>query len=163
MRSCLIPRLLHFEDSIARAGSNTTARGGAKRESADVALMASPRRYVANENADADGKSYVVAVRVDTDTGALAEINRQESCGAGCCHVEWSGSQAKGSSYSSEGQGAPGSSGCSILAANYGTGSVASFAIGVDGEIMPATDSKQACARLLHLGCASYLSFHCCA
>jgi 6-phosphogluconolactonase len=66
---------------------------------------------------DAGGQGYVYAFSIDKSTGKLRFLNRQESGGAGPCHL------------------AVNKSGKFLLVANYGSGSIADFPLKDDGSI----------------------------
>lgn len=83
--------------------------------------------YAVSEVADANGKPTggVAALAVDETTGKLTLLNTQSSGGAGPCHVNLD------------------RAGKTAVVANYGGGSVASYAIGADGKLAPAASVMQ--------------------
>lgn len=83
--------------------------------------------YAVSEIADLDGKPTggVTAFSIDPQTGGLTALNSQSSTGAGPCHVTVD------------------RTGRTVLAANYGGGSVVSFPIAPDGKLGPAASSIQ--------------------
>jgi len=88
-------------------------------------LAAHPTRpvlFAVSEVSDADGKpgGAIAALAIDEATGGLTEINTQPSGGTGPCHVSIDVPQNL------------------VLAANYGSGSVACFRIADDGSLEPA-------------------------
>lgn len=83
--------------------------------------------YAVSEVADANGKptGAVAALAIDDKTGKLTLLNTQSSGGAGPCHVNLD------------------RAGKTAVVANYGGGSVASYAIGDDGKLAPAASVMQ--------------------
>jgi len=83
--------------------------------------------YAVNETDRVDGQpgGAVSAYRIDRTTGALNSLNRVSSRGAGPCHL------------------AMDPSGQCLVAANYGSGSVASFAVQPDGKLSEAVSFFQ--------------------
>jgi len=84
-------------------------------------LAISPNRrnlYAVSEGRGKDD-SFISAFSIDSETGKLAFLNRQPSGGDGPCHVEVD----------------PG--GLNVLAANYGSGSVAAFHLDKNGALGP--------------------------
>jgi 6-phosphogluconolactonase len=71
------------------------------------------------------GGGAVAAFALDAKTGIPTLLNQQSAKGGGTCHV----------SVDHHGK--------NVLAANYGTGSVAALPIGPDGKLLPATASIQ--------------------
>jgi 6-phosphogluconolactonase len=78
--------------------------------------------YAANEISNYLGKSAgaISAFSFDRKTGRLSLLNQQSSGGAGPCHLVVD------------------QTGKSVLAANYGGGSVCSLPVGADGKLRPA-------------------------
>jgi 6-phosphogluconolactonase len=74
---------------------------------------------------EGDGEGNIAAYRRDPATGALTELNRQSSRGNGPCYV------------------AVDHSGRYVLAANYGSGSIAALPIQADGSLGEATGAVQ--------------------
>lgn len=83
--------------------------------------------YAVSEIADLDGKPTggVTAFAIDTQTGGLTTLNSQSSTGAGPCYVTVD------------------KTGKTVLAANYGGGSIVSFPVAEDGKLGPAASSIQ--------------------
>lgn len=83
--------------------------------------------YAVSEIADLDGKPTggVTAFAIDTQTGGLTTLNSQSSTGAGPCYVTVD------------------KAGKTVLAANYGGGSIVSFPVAEDGKLGPAASSIQ--------------------
>jgi 6-phosphogluconolactonase len=83
--------------------------------------------YAVSEIADLDGKPTggVTAFAIDTQSGGLTALNSQSSTGAGPCYVTVD------------------KTGKTVLAANYGGGSVVSFPVAEDGKLGPAASSIQ--------------------
>jgi 6-phosphogluconolactonase len=83
--------------------------------------------YAVSEVADADGKptGAVASLAIDQATGKLTLLNTQSSGGGGPCHVNLD------------------RTGKTAVVANYGGGSVASYAIGDDGRLAPAASVIQ--------------------
>jgi 6-phosphogluconolactonase len=83
--------------------------------------------YAVNEIDDMDGKPTggVSAFAIDAQSGKLKFLNHQPSQGAGPCHLVVD------------------RTGCTVLVANYGGGSVASFPISADGQLAPAASAIQ--------------------
>lgn len=81
--------------------------------------------YAVSEIADLDGKPTggVTAFSIDPQTSGLTALNSQSSTGAGPCHVTVD------------------RTGKTVLAANYGGGSVVSFPVATDGKLGPAASS----------------------
>lgn len=75
--------------------------------------------------AESPAAGSVVAYARDPETGTLRELNRQSSEGNGPCHVSID------------------HSGRFVLAANYGSGSIAALPIGGDGSLEPASSAIQ--------------------
>lgn len=87
--------------------------------------------YASNNEGEGEGEAaagQAVAFFVEPGSGALQELNRSETGGAGAAHIEL---DARGKL---------------ALAANYGGGSVAAFRIGLDGRFSERTDLAE------HLG-----------
>jgi 6-phosphogluconolactonase len=83
--------------------------------------------YAVSEISDLDGRPTggVSAFAIDASTGKLKKLNDQPSQGAGPCHVIVD------------------KSGRTVMVANYGGGSIASFPIAADGHIAPAASAIQ--------------------
>jgi 6-phosphogluconolactonase len=83
--------------------------------------------YAVGELGEFQGKrsGSVNAFAVSADTGALAFLNRQPSLGAGPCHLTVD------------------ATGCCVLVANYGGGSVTAVPIAEDGSLGEPTDFHQ--------------------
>jgi 6-phosphogluconolactonase len=83
--------------------------------------------YAVNEISDMGGKPTggVSAFAIDAQTGKLKFLNHQPSQGAGPCHLVVD------------------RTGKTVLVANYGGGSVASFPIQPDGQLAPAASAIQ--------------------
>jgi 6-phosphogluconolactonase len=83
--------------------------------------------YAVGEIADQGGKpgGGVSAFAIDQQTGGLTALNQQSSVGAGPCHVVVN------------------AAGTTALVANYGGGSVVSYAIAADGRLQPAASVMQ--------------------
>ena len=79
--------------------------------------------YAASERGEVDGKpaGEVLGFSINQATGALKEINRQSSRGAGPCHLIVD------------------PSGKNVLVANYGSGSVACLPMDGEGKLAPAS------------------------
>jgi len=75
--------------------------------------------------AESPAAGSVVAYARDADSGSLRELNRQWSQGMGPCYVSID------------------HSGRFVLAANYGSGSIAAYPIGSDGGLEPASSAIQ--------------------
>lgn len=77
--------------------------------------------YAANEVGTWRGQpgGYVTAYSIDSATGKLKELNQQSTVGAGPCHVSVD------------------ATGRTLLAANYGGGSVVSYRLATDGTVQP--------------------------
>lgn len=83
--------------------------------------------YAVSEVADANGKptGAVASLAIDQTTGKLSLLNTQSSGGAGPCHVNLD------------------RAGKTVVVANYGGGSLASYAIAADGQLAPAASVMQ--------------------
>lgn len=83
--------------------------------------------YSVSEISDLDGKPTggVSAFAIDRKSGKLAKLNHQSSEGAGPCHVIVDGA------------------GSTVMVANYGGGSVASYPIAPDGSLGKAASAIQ--------------------
>jgi 6-phosphogluconolactonase len=83
--------------------------------------------YAVNEVDNFGGQKAgsISAFSIDAKTGGLTLLNQQSTKGAGPCHLTID------------------RTGKSVLVANYGGGSVASFAIGADGRLAPASSFIQ--------------------
>lgn len=83
--------------------------------------------YAVSEISDLDGKSTggVTAFALDPQTGGMTALNSRPSTGAGPCYVTVD------------------QTGKTVLAANYGGGSVVSFPVAEDGTLGPAASSIQ--------------------
>jgi 6-phosphogluconolactonase len=83
--------------------------------------------YAVSEISDLDGKPTggVSAFAINAASGKLKKLNQQSSHGAGPCHVIVD------------------RSGQTVMVANYGSGSIASFPIAADGSIGPAASAIQ--------------------
>jgi 6-phosphogluconolactonase len=81
-----------------------------------------PVAYAVSEVTTDEGRpgGGIAAFTIDEASGGLTEINRQSSGGAGPCHVSVD------------------PTGRTVLAANYGGGSVICLGIGADGRLAPA-------------------------
>ena len=77
--------------------------------------------YAANETDKWKGQpgGYVTAYSLDAASGQLTELNAQSTVGGGPCHVNVD------------------ATGRTLIAANYGGGSLASFPIAADGSLQP--------------------------
>lgn len=75
--------------------------------------------------AESPAAGSVVAYARDAESGTLRELNRQSSHGNGPCYVSID------------------HSGRFVLAANYGSGSIAAYPIGSDGSLEPASSAIQ--------------------
>jgi 6-phosphogluconolactonase len=83
--------------------------------------------YAANEVGNFDGKKGggVTAYAIDPASGKLTELNKQMSGGSGPCHLVVD------------------KDGKTVLVANYGSGSVASLPVEVDGKLKEAASTIQ--------------------
>ncbi len=83
--------------------------------------------YAVSEISDLEGKPTggVSAFAIDAASGKLEKLNHRSSEGAGPCHVIVD------------------RSGRTVMVANYGGGSIASFPIAADGSIHPAASAIQ--------------------
>ena len=83
--------------------------------------------YSVSEISDLDGKPTggVSAFAVDLSTGKLTKLNHQSSEGRGPCHVMVD------------------RTGSTVMVANYGGGSIASYPIAADGRLAPAASAIQ--------------------
>ena len=83
--------------------------------------------YAVSEISDLDGKPTggVSAFAIDAASGKLKKLNHRSSEGAGPCHLIVDGS------------------GRTVMVANYGGGSIASFPLAADGSIGPAASAIQ--------------------
>ncbi len=88
-------------------------------------LARSPDARTLYAVSESSGMGSVVAFRIDSATGALEELNRQATGGAGPAHVSTNGT------------------GDWVLVANYGGGSVALLPVEEDGRLGEATDVVQ--------------------
>jgi 6-phosphogluconolactonase len=80
------------------------------------------RLFVASETSD----GHVVALRYDTENGALTFVNQQSSVGKDPCHLTLS------------------KDGSSVLVANYSSGTFSLLPVGSDGSLRAATDTYYA-------------------
>ena len=138
----LVPASTCTRDALAYVGSEEgrlvalrlDACSGRLRSAGAVADVPRPRwavsapqgdmLYVASDAPDQDGR--VVAFKVDRASGALQELNAQAAGGSGTTHL-WLDAPSR-----------------TLFAANFGSGSVSSFALEADGRLGPLVSTLKA-------------------